>query len=61
MEDMNLKNRLEELKQNDDLRIVLRPSGTEPYIRVMVEGAEQLLVEEICQELVELVQECSNG
>ncbi|HQC15472.1 MULTISPECIES: phosphoglucosamine mutase [Mesotoga] len=61
MEDMNLKNRLEELKQNDDLRIVLRPSGTEPYIRVMVEGAEQQLVEEICQELVELVQECSNG
>ncbi|MBN2220412.1 MAG: phosphoglucosamine mutase [Kosmotogaceae bacterium] len=61
MEDTNLKNRLEELKQKDDLRIVLRPSGTEPYIRVMVEGAEQPEVEEICQELVELVQECSNG
>ncbi len=32
-------------------RIVLRPSGTEPVIRVMVEGSEEKLVREICREL----------
>ena len=32
-------------------RIVLRPSGTEPVIRVMVEGRDEKLVREICREL----------
>jgi phosphoglucosamine mutase len=32
-------------------RIVLRPSGTEPVIRVMVEGSDEKLVREIAQEL----------
>jgi len=61
MENRKLKDRLEELKKREDLRIVLRPSGTEPFVRVMVEGIESSQVETICQELVELVEECSNG
>ena len=36
-------------------RIVLRPSGTEPVIRVMVEGSEEKLVKEICRELAKSV------
>jgi phosphoglucosamine mutase len=32
-------------------RIVLRPSGTEPVIRVMVEGSDEKLVREIAREL----------
>jgi phosphoglucosamine mutase len=32
-------------------RIVLRPSGTEPVIRVMVEGSDDKLVREIAREL----------
>ena len=32
-------------------RIVLRPSGTEPVIRVMVEGSDEKLVREIAEEL----------
>jgi len=32
-------------------RIVLRPSGTEPVIRVMVEGSDDKLVREIAKEL----------
>lgn len=36
-------------------RIVLRPSGTEPVIRVMVEGSEEKLVREICRELATVV------
>ena len=61
MEDRKLKDRLEELKKREDLRVVLRPSGTEPFVRVMVEGIESSQVETVCQELVELVEECSNG
>lgn len=36
-------------------RIVLRPSGTEPVIRVMVEGSDEKLVKEICRELARAV------
>ena len=36
-------------------RIVLRPSGTEPVIRVMVEGRDEKLVREICRELAAVV------
>ena len=36
-------------------RIVLRPSGTEPVIRVMVEGRDEKLVREICRELANTV------
>ncbi len=36
-------------------RIVLRPSGTEPVIRVMVEGREEKQVREICRELASVV------
>jgi phosphoglucosamine mutase len=36
-------------------RIVLRPSGTEPVIRVMVEGSDEKLVREICRELAATV------
>src|SRR5690606_4767170 len=32
-------------------RIVLRPTGTEPVIRVMVEGRDEQLVREICRDL----------
>jgi phosphoglucosamine mutase len=32
-------------------RIVLRPSGTEPVIRVMVEGSDEKLVRDVAKEL----------
>lgn len=61
MESIKLKARLAELANLKDFRIVLRPSGTEPFIRVMVEGAESGEVERLSRELAELVEECSNG
>jgi phosphoglucosamine mutase len=37
-------------------RVLLRPSGTEPVVRVMVEGEERALVESLCRELSVVVE-----
>ncbi|MHB8189000.1 MAG: phosphohexomutase domain-containing protein [Ferrimicrobium sp.] len=39
----------------DSGRIVLRPSGTEPLVRVMVEASERFMADRIAQELVAVV------
>lgn len=44
-----------ETKLGDDGRILLRPSGTEPLIRVMVEGKSANDVESICQAVAQRV------
>jgi phosphoglucosamine mutase len=36
-------------------RLVIRPSGTEPLIRVMAEGDDQLLVETVVNDLVDVI------
>ena len=38
-----------------DGRILVRPSGTEPLIRVMAEGSEQGQLEEICRRIADVV------
>ncbi|MET0027891.1 MAG: phosphoglucosamine mutase [Candidatus Thiodiazotropha sp.] len=38
-------------------RVLLRPSGTEPLIRVMVEGADGVLVEQLTQQIADVVAE----
>jgi phosphoglucosamine mutase len=37
-------------------RVLVRPSGTEPLVRVMVEAPEQAEAEAVCARLVEIVQ-----
>lgn len=39
----------------DQGRVLLRPSGTEPLVRVMVEGVEQTQVEQLCEQLAQQV------
>ncbi len=49
----------EEIRQRFDGagRVVIRPSGTEPKVRVMVEGREKALVEELAQKAAQVVKE----
>ncbi len=41
-------------------RVLLRPSGTEPVVRVMVEGEDKAKVKELCQELAATVEKALN-
>ena len=42
-------------------RVLLRPSGTEPLIRVMVEGVERTQVESVAERLADVVREQIGG
>jgi phosphoglucosamine mutase len=42
-------------------RVLLRPSGTEPLIRVMVEGQDDSQVQRVARELAEVVRSTVNG
>jgi phosphoglucosamine mutase len=41
-------------------RVLLRPSGTEPVIRVMVEGEDSVLVDELVNQIAEVVKQQLN-
>jgi phosphoglucosamine mutase len=47
-----------EEKMADSGRVLLRPSGTEPLIRVMVEGEDKDLVQQSCEEIAGIVESC---
>jgi phosphoglucosamine mutase len=40
-------------------RLLIRPSGTEPLIRVMVEGADQQQIEALANELAERIRQAA--
>ena len=37
-------------------RVLIRPSGTEPLVRVMIEGKDQQMIENDARKLAELIQ-----
>lgn len=41
-------------------RVLLRASGTEPKIRVMVEGEDQVLVQQLAEEMADIVRDAAN-
>ncbi|MGN0352290.1 MAG: phosphoglucosamine mutase, partial [Roseburia sp.] len=47
--------RLLEEKFNGEGRVLIRPSGTEPLVRVMIEGKDQKVIEEEAEKLAELI------
>jgi len=52
---------LAETKLNGRGRVLLRPSGTEPLIRVMVEGEDDLLVSQLANEIAEQVTQAAQA
>jgi phosphoglucosamine mutase len=45
-----------EKRLGEDGRVLVRPSGTEPLIRVMVEGPEKATVEAYAQQIADVIQ-----
>lgn len=37
-------------------RVLIRPSGTEPLVRVMLEGADQKMIDSYCHRIAELIE-----
>jgi len=54
-----IKNKIEEVEKafSENGRVVIRPSGTEPSIRVMIEGEDIEYMEKKAKELAELIEE----
>ena len=44
-----------EQKFNGEGRVLIRPSGTEPLVRVMIEGKDQKVIDEEAKKLAELI------
>ena len=42
-------------KFNGEGRVLIRPSGTEPMVRVMIEGKDQVVIEQEAKKLAELI------
>lgn len=57
--DPDIQNKIKEIEQefSNDGRVVIRPSGTEPLIRVMIEGKNQEYITEKAQEIANLITE----
>jgi len=57
MQSIGLQNAINEAEQRlaDEGRVLVRASGTEPLIRVMIEGADAALVESLANELINVV------
>ena len=51
--------KLAEQRLGGDGRILLRPSGTEPLVRVMVEGKVANDVQRICEKVAQVVQDAA--
>jgi phosphoglucosamine mutase len=49
-----------ETELNGAGRVLLRASGTEPKIRVMVEGQDKKLVQKLAEEIAEIVKQATN-
>ena len=58
MEYPEIANAIEELNRKfaGEGRVLIRPSGTEPKVRVMIEGKDQKMIEEEAKKLADLIQ-----
>jgi phosphoglucosamine mutase len=58
-DDETIKSKIEEIEQHfhGTGRVLIRPSGTEPLVRVMIEGQDQEEIEIYAKELADLIEE----
>ena len=49
-----------EVTLNNTGRVLLRASGTEPKIRVMVEGQDRTLVQKLAEDIAEVVKKAAS-
>ena len=59
MEDEVIKAKIEEIEKEfaDSGRVLIRPSGTEPLVRVMIEGENQEVLDKRAHELADLIEQ----
>ena len=59
MDNSEIKAEIEkiEMRFKGDGRVVIRPSGTEPLVRVMIEGKDQEEITNIAQNLANFIEE----
>ena len=57
--DTSIKEAIEKLEKEfaGNGRVLIRPSGTEPLVRVMIEGEDQKYITQKAQEIVDLIEE----
>ena len=53
-----IKSEIEKLeaKFSGDGRVLIRPSGTEPIVRVMIEGRDQQIIQQEAERLAKLIE-----
>jgi phosphoglucosamine mutase len=58
MEYTEIAEAIEELEKKfaGEGRVLIRPSGTEPLVRVMIEGKDQRVIDEEAKKLADLIQ-----
>ena len=61
-DDKIIQEKIKELEKefSTDGRVVIRPSGTEPLIRIMIEGKDKDYISQKAEELVKTVEERLN-
>ncbi|WP_432403656.1 phosphoglucosamine mutase [Wukongibacter sp. M2B1] len=59
LDDEAIASRIEEIEEifHGEGRVLIRPSGTEPLVRVMIEGSDEGVLDKYATELVELIEE----
>ena len=57
-DDEEIQNKINEIEKefSNDGRVVIRPSGTEPLVRVMIEGKDQDYITKKAKEIAELIE-----
>ena len=58
MENDRVKSEIEKIEEEFGKtgRVVIRPSGTEPFVRVMIEGQDQDEITKVARELADIIE-----